>query len=679
MVETEGILALATDINSSSNDRIARDDNRYTVEAFAEEFLGRLEELGVISAYTVCSLRGGHTRGAFEIHGYAILEDENQVDLYLGLNRPPSAGQPSRVLRTEVQTALNRLLRLLKKARTGDHTMMEPSAEQTDMMRSLHECLQAGASVRLLLFTDGEAQQADMAPDEERVDGVKLELWDIVRLYRASQSIQATEVIEIDVLKILRAPIPCLPMPQQPHEYRAFLAIIPGIALAELYERYGGRLMELNVRSFLQARGKVNGGIRKTLLEEPSRFMAYNNGISATVNHVEVARNEDGSLGITHMRGLQIVNGGQTTASIHNVMKRDKVSLERVFVPMKITVLSEEQYDEFVPLISRYANTQNVIQMADLSANNNFHVELERLANQHWCPGEKGRWFYERARGAYQVALARAGTPVLQKRFREEVPPSRKLSKTDVARALVVWDAKPHRVCEGAQKNFVKFMEERIQKGLYPKPDERFFKMVVAKHIVFRDTQEMVKRAGIEAFRAQVTAYLVAYLSWITSEKKYVVDLSAIWKRQALSPELKILLLNWAAPLRDALMQSAGKRNVTEWCKKEECWGKVRELQLRPSLDENLPPDLRARSDGAEAVAEALMGELPELEQRVQRVDHEGWERVARWGIESGELTTRQLQNAHTLARRAANGWKPRLTQQLILEGARMLNMMGEG
>lgn len=678
MTEAEALSELAVQINKDADYLIEQQQQQYTVDAFAQTVLERLDELGVVSDVNVCSMRGGHARGAFEIHGYAILDDENQVDLYSGIHKSTVGGQHVRVTRAEVQTALNKLLRFLKRVRAGDHTDREPSAEQTDMMHSLYVRLKGGASVRLLLFSDGEALQSDLVPDEERPDGVKLEMWDIVRLYRASQATQATEVIEIDVLELLKSPIPCLPMPQQPDEYQAYLAIIPGIALAQLYERFGGRLMELNVRSFLQARGKVNGGIRTTLLKEPFRFMAYNNGISATVNKVEVARNPDGSLGITHMRGLQIVNGGQTTASIHNVMKKDGSSLTQVFVPMKITVLEEEQYEHFVPLISRYANTQNVIQMADLSANNNFHIELERLANQHWCPGEKGRWFYERARGAYQVALARAGTPALQKRFKLEVPPARKLSKTDVARCLVVWEMKPHRVCEGAQKNFVKFMEERIQKGLFAKPDEKFFKTMVAKHILFRDTQEMVKKAGVEAYRAQVTAYLVAYLAWITGEKKHVVDFSAIWKRQGLSNELKGMLWGWAAPMCDALIRSAGKRNVTEWCKKEQCWQQIRELKFALPLEEDLPPDIRQRKDGDDVVEEALYGDLPELEQRVLSVDHEGWEKVARWGMETGELTGRQQQQAHTLARRAANNWKPRLNQQLILEGARMLRVMGE-
>lgn len=679
MSEAEGLLALAADINGSMNDKISRDDFRYSVDAFADEFLNRLEELGVINGYTVCNLRGGHARGAYEVHAYAILEEENQIDLFVGLNRHPAGGVVPRIPRAELQTSLNKLIRLWKRALAGDHAQMEPSSEQMGMMKSLHEKLKAGANVRLLLFTDAEASQADLVPDEERADGLRLELWDIVRLYRASQANQATEVIEIDVKKVLGHPIPCLPMPEQPEEYEAYLAIIPGKALAELYERYGGRLMELNVRSFLQARGKVNGGIRKTLLEEPANFMAFNNGISATVNKVTVERMANGSQGITYLRGLQIVNGGQTTASIHSVMKKDKGELGEVFVPMKITVLQEEQYDDFVPRISKYANTQNVIQMADFSANNEFHVELERCANTIWCPGERGRWFYERARGAYQVALARAGTPLQQKRFKTEVPPSRKLSKTDVARCLVVWEQKPHRVCEGAQKNFVKFMEERISKGLYPKPDDPFFRTMVAKHILFRDTQDVVKRAGVEAYRAQVTAYLVSYLSWITAEKKYVVDFRAIWHRQGLSPELRGLLSSWAMPMCDALIHSAGKRNVTEWCKKEGCWTWLRSIALQLPDESSLPPDIRMRQDGDDVVEEALAGDLSELTQRVTSVDADGWEKVARWGNESGELTGRQQQAAHTLARRAANDWKPKPSTRLILEGASMLRKMGDG
>ncbi|MEJ1979016.1 MAG: AIPR family protein [Acetobacteraceae bacterium] len=152
----------------------------------------------------------------------------------------------------------------------------------------------------------------------------------------------------------------------------------------------------------------MNKGIRETIRDEPDRFLAYNNGLAATADEIEVGTFA-GETVITRVRGLQIVNGGQTLASIHRARKVDKMDIGKVAVAMKLTRVEPTRLAEFVPLIAKYANTQNVIQVADLSANSEFHISMEQLSERTWCPGEEARWFYERARGGYQAALTRLG------------------------------------------------------------------------------------------------------------------------------------------------------------------------------------------------------------------------------------------------------------------------------
>lgn len=679
MSEHEGLLALARTITQDTELKVA--ELTYTETAFASEYLQRLEELGVIDGFTLANVRGGSLRGAYEARAYYCDSDAQRVDFFLGLVAPPTGEFLGKVFKADLQTALNKLARVKKRAERGDFKELEPSSEAFGMLRSAHELMRKGASVRLLLFTHGEAPNDSLELNEEESEGVTIEVWDIRRLYRASQAGQETEVIDIDVERLLGAPIPCLPMPAQPENYQVYLAIIPGQSLFRLYERFGGRLMELNVRSFLQARGKVNAGIRKTLMEEPANFMAFNNGISATVNALEVRQGPDGTHAIYHMRGLQIVNGGQTTASIHNVVKKGDAEVTKVFVPAKITVLQEAQYEEYVPLISKYANTQNAVQIADLSANSEFHISLERLANQIWCPGQKGRWFYERARGGYQVALARLLTPAQQKKFKEEVPLERKLVKTDIARCLVAWEMKPYQVCDGAQKNFLKFMNDRASKGQYSKPDNAFFKATIAKHILFNEVLKVIKSVKLEAYGAQVAAYLVSFLSLEISRRNLFLDFKLIWEEQQLSAAFKTVIRSWIDPMRKFLVNSAGNRNVTEWCKRDECWKQLCGIKHSGVLpeDNKLPPEIRQRSEGEDVIREALEGDLNELEARVKSFAYEDWEDIARWGVDNGTLTSRQLQQAHTLARRAANDWKPKLNSQLIHEGAKMIRMKEEG
>lgn len=99
------------------------------------------------------------------------------------------------------------------------------------------------------------------------------------------------ETIEIDFQEKYNLTVPCIENSAS-EKYSVYLAIISGELLAALYDEYRDRLLEKNVRSFLQVKGAVNKGIRDTLRDEPEMFLAYNNGISVTAEGVEIVRDE---------------------------------------------------------------------------------------------------------------------------------------------------------------------------------------------------------------------------------------------------------------------------------------------------------------------------------------------------------------------------------------------------
>ena len=394
--------------------------------------------------------------------------------------------------------------------------------------------------------------------------------------------------IEIDFTKLIGRPIACLEMQPRPKEYETYLVILPGELIYQLYEEFGARLFEFNVRSFLQAKGKVNKGLRDTLRNEPERFLAYNNGITATADEIEAGLFM-GEMTISRVRGLQIVNGAQTTASIHRAKKTDKIDIGSVALAMKLTLVEPAKLTEFVPLIARYSNTQNVIQVSDLSANNEFHIRIEQLSEKVWCPGEEERWFYERARGAYQVAAARQGTtPARRKQFDRECPKTNRFSKTDLAKFLMSWWQRPQTVSRGAQKNFAIFMSdlsERFQ-GL---PDEVFYKEVVALAILSGAAQSAIRRAKLQSYGANVLTFMIAKLS---SDFGPQLDLPGIWDAQAVSPELVRVFEDWVPRIHAAIITGAGRSNVTEWCKKDESWSYIKALDLAlPDLPPVRNPD----------------------------------------------------------------------------------------
>jgi AIPR protein len=364
--------------------------------------------------------------------------------------------------------------------------------------------------------------------------------------------------------------------------------VIPAEILASLYGKYGARLLEQNVRSFLQARGKVNQGIRTTILSEPQMFFAYNNGITATAQDVQITAG-DGGLQIAGIRDLQIVNGGQTTASLFHTRRKDKVGLKDIFVQMKLSVIDSAESELVVPRISEYANTQNRVNAADFFSNHPFHIRIETFSRRLWAPAQQGaqretRWFYERARGQYADAQAKLSPPE-QRRFKAENPKPQMFTKTDLAKFENVWDDHPKWVNLGAQKNFARYAG-RIGKEWTKSPDgfnEFYFRRAIARGILFRATEKLVSdqlwyNGG---YRANIVAYAIACLNEVCRRLDKSIDFSKVWNLQSLPPRLQEAIVIAAKHVNDDIVHPpAGISNISEWCKKDQCW-----TQLQGTLD----------------------------------------------------------------------------------------------
>ena len=372
------------------------------------------------------------------------------------------------------------------------------------MMQRLWQVKSDLNRLRVVVLADGIATDPGEVELELDCD-FRHDIWDLRRLFRADSKGLPYEPIEIDLARRHGEPLPCLQVSDGDGDCRVFLAFLPGQLLHSLYHEFGPRLLELNVRSFLQARGKVNRGIRDTLLKEPARFLAYNNGISVTAESVELVSVATGGAAIKRLVGLQIVNGGQTVASIHRAGQNDSVDLSGVHVQAKITEIRPEHVENLVPLISRYANTQNRVSEADFSANHPFHVALQQLSERSWVPGEQSRWFYERARGQYANAKAReAQTPANRKRFDVRTPARQRIDKVLVAKYLNSWDQLPHIVSRGSQKNFVFFMQRLVkQRRANWLPDESYYKDLVAQAIIFKRAEHIARTHAFPGYQGK--------------------------------------------------------------------------------------------------------------------------------------------------------------------------------
>ncbi|MFG3225169.1 AIPR family protein [Kitasatospora sp. NPDC048194] len=547
--------------------------------AFVEAFREYLVEDGSIEDIESAYCRKQIGRSVAEAYGYGLQDEDTVLDVIIAEH-----GWKAEVMRkAEVQRAVRRAQVFVEKCRTGLYLGMEETDPAYPMAKRIHDVWPALNRVRIFLFTDARVTVDSMPPGE--IDSLRCtyEVWDIARLHRLASSGRRSEETVI-TLDEFGGPLTCLAAPGDA-DYQCFLAVLPGALLAELYERHGARLLQRNVRAFLQARGKVNKGIGETVRENPGRFLAYNNGVSATATAADTEYLPDGSLVIASLTDLQIVNGGQTTASLHRVWLGDPLALATVRVPAKITVVRPELLDDLVPRISRYANSQNAIKEADFEANSPYHVELQELSRSEWAPAPEGstqmtRWYYERVRGQYQVDLGRARVRHQLPDFRRENPVGQKFGKTDVARYELTHLKRPHDVVLGAEKCFRLWTEDVVAR-FDGTPDRRYFREVVAKLILFEHTRKIIQRMRLGGYLGPTTAYTVALMVDRLGE---AVDLERIWRAQGLPQRIADLVPTLAADVvRPLLVDAPGSGNVGEWCKKVQCWERVRDADWHPN------------------------------------------------------------------------------------------------
>lgn len=549
-----------------------------------------LEDAGVFSEPTLVAFK----RTGLQLDGFAIDEENTVLNLVVANHQSRSQLEtlPLSEARAHVKRASNFFLRALE----GMHDELEESSAAFDAALEIHALRSEIQQLRIIIVTDAVLRKP---PEPPPVDGVSVtvDVWDIDRLHRLSTSGRRQEAIRVDLEFDLGTAWPCLEASQATvDDYAVYLALIPGRDLAQIYDRFGPRLLELNVRSFLQARGKVNRGIRDTLLHEPGRFLAYNNGITATASKVRLARGPDGDTAIVEIHELQIVNGGQTSASLHRAMVKDKASLNDVSVMAKITVVEEvERLHELVPLVSRYSNSQNKVSEADFAANDDFHVKVEQLSRSVWAPAPRGgsqltHWFYERARGQYNDEVGRLRTPAKRRQFREQNPTAQKFTKTDLAKFEHTWAGRPWDVSKGAQKNFLLF-QERLVRDWNPTVDEQYFQQLIAKAILFRRTERLVSELQLGGYRANVVTYTLGLLALWTEHR---LDLQRIWQQQQLPDIYEDAIRTVAAEVFDIIANPPGGRNVTEWAKTDKCWSAVQQQvsqgTLSPRFWEALAP-----------------------------------------------------------------------------------------
>lgn len=670
---------------------VALSNEEGTTSSFVQVVSEKLMEIEAIPDFYPSFFNGFTKRGKrMRVDGYAL--DEFEQALYIFVAEYRDIGET--LIRSEAIKIFGRTSAFVTEVIEGNlKENLEMSTAAYDLADLLDRNQNKIRKFKFLLLTDCLLSERIGTIPNREVGGITVEhhIWDITRLYRVLSSDQGVERNVVVFSDFIANGIPCIEASNTgAKNYRSFLCVIPGTVLADIYDKYGSKLLEGNVRSFLSTKVAVNKKIRKTILSEPQMFLAYNNGISATATEVVVGNVPEGKC-LLNVKDLQIVNGGQTTASLSSARYKDKALLDDIFVQMKLTIVEEAEAVEVIPNIARSSNNQNKVSEADFFSNHQFHIRIEKLSRRMYAPAVGGaqhetHWFYERVRGQYlqsQMKMSKSD----KTKFEYQNPKKQVVTKTDLAKFQNSWQCLPHIVSKGAQTQFIHFAESVTQQ--WDKDNERFnedyFKDCMALGILFKTVESLVsKQPWYEnGYRANIVTYSVALLSYLVKREypEKSLNLSLIWKKQMVPDELIQQMTILTKEVFDHITDSKREViNVTQWCKREKCWTNLKSLdfKLLPIIENILIDKSEKRKIEFEAREDQKLVSGFEAQMFIIDFGEVYWRNIRKWGTQRRLLSdedTSLLETVESLIRRSKipNSYQSKKLQdirnRMLLEG----------
>lgn len=573
----------------------------YSSTRFVDRACAVLESGEEFTEFNVCRVAGRVSKGwPVLLDAYSFSPTDGVLNLIVSVFS--GADEPEPLLTEEVKRTVAAAFRFL------EGSVHESLADSWDESHDAH----AVCSEIFSLATGGEMSKAciylitdrplgtsigkmpDMSLGTQQVD---LHLWDIARLARMEASSKGREEITIDFHGEYDEGIPALPAGLSGQSrYESYMCVMPGRILASLYDRFGGRILEQNVRAFLGDNRKVNKGIRETLRDNPEMFFAFNNGLTVTVSDLETEANPSGQIEITKATGLQIVNGGQTTASLYWASKSG-ADLSRVRVQMKLSRLPEEGFEDAVHDIARFANAQNAVSASDLFAGHPYFKRLEGISRGTLAPPAKAGdgntyWYFERTTGSYKVELRRK-RPLEAKLWQMLNPKKQLLTKTDVARYESSFDGLPQVVSSGGQKNIAAFGRSIVQQWNRDPTvfDAPYFQRLIGRAIITRavDAAIPAQKWYPGSIVRPLTSYTLALMSSRMRAAGVQPAYEAIWKAQRAPDAFMAETMRVAELVLPLLMdipeEQVRNRLVTEWVKREGCWARIEGSRIKLSSE----------------------------------------------------------------------------------------------
>jgi hypothetical protein len=623
-------------------------------EAYFEIASETLIEVGELSEanYTPYKKTGLQVDG----YGGNLNDEEGTVKLIL-LDYSSDQNKPESLTNTDIQAIVKRGTNFMYKVLTKEFiNEIEESSEVFNLAAMIRSNWKDVLKIRFILITNKQMSARVKAGGIKLAEvwetPITLNIWDYKRFadINAQGSEREPLIVRMDDFD---KDIGILPADIENGRFPSYLAVVPGSVLADIYDIYSTRLLEQNVRVFLQAKGKINKGIQNTILDEPEMFFSYNNGLTATAENLEIEDTPSGQR-IREIHNFQIVNGGQTMASIYQMSPYCKKKWKKgitpdisdIYVQMKLSVIPPECTLDIVPKISRFSNSQNKVSDADFFSNHPYHVEMEKFSRKVVAPStESGwsttKWYYERMRGQYNNDRnLKMKTEAQKREFENQYPSNQKFTKTDLAKYLTPWEGKPEVAQRGAAKCFTEFasiISEKWEKN----PafcNEMYYKVSIAKAIVFKQLEKIVSDQTWYAgggTRAPIVLHTIGKLAYDLKKTGKSFPFLSVWNKQRLPTAAYATLRDLTTVVSEVILNPPTQGQLeTEWAKQQLCTDALtkREFEYPSTFLDLMDSSEDYREDIRDAIKERKLDDSVGAQIFVMSQDAAFWRKLIEWG-----------------------------------------------
>lgn len=564
---------------------------------------------------------------------------------------------------------------------TDIHNNHPDSSPEASLVSDIRQNINSIVTINCIIVSNNKLSSRFSIASKEpsitvrgREIAVKLTVLDIERIMKYKQTGQE-EPVSIRTKDFGCKGIPYIPADIHSDKYQAYIAVVPGEFLANIYKEYNSRILQGNVRSFLTTRGKINKGIENTIRNEPDKFFSYNNGICTTADSIET-ENINGKSYIVKFDNLQIINGGQTTATLASTtIKRSGkpvADLSNIYVQMKLTIVNDKSDREFTYHIAEYANSQNKVTSSDLASNHPLYTTLETISQHLYTPQDRyqksTKWFFERNRGAYeQNTLLMSKSDSLK--FKEINPKQQVIKKTDLAKYENSYMRKPYEVSWGAEVNLEDYQE--YVKKEYDKDKNRFnqnfYKELVGKAILYKHIGALISDSSWYkeniGYRAQLVTYTFSKLMDVLETKNARFDFMQLWQTQSAPEYLDDLILEIAEKCSDYFYNGEHpEKNISVLCKKEDCWKAIKSIPI--SVDDAIRAKILISESEYKAKQVAakheqkLDNEIADLT-LIYRISPSDWRKCLEAGSAQGVLSFKEQDIINLLIKCLETGRNP--------------------